>query len=98
MRTSSIHIKHRGSREPNPRHLQVSAIDTGPIMQAIEPVWTEKTETASRVRGRIESVLDWATVRSRRSGENLARWKGHLTICYPANQDSEGQTPHSPPL
>ena len=48
------------------------------VLKILEPIWTIKTETASRVRGRIESVLDWATVRGYRSGENPARWKGHL--------------------
>ncbi|WP_339414934.1 MULTISPECIES: tyrosine-type recombinase/integrase [unclassified Pseudomonas] len=63
--------------------LPVSTLDTGLVMQVIEPVWTVKTETASRVRGRIESVLDWATVRGYRKGENPARWKGHLDHLLP---------------
>lgn len=63
--------------------LPVSAIDTGLVMKVLEPVWTAKTETASRVRGRIESVLDWATVRGYRSGENPARLKGHLDTLLP---------------
>lgn len=54
------------------------------ILAIVEPIWTEKTETASRVRGRIESVLDWATVRKYRTGENPARWKGHLDNLLPA--------------
>lgn len=48
------------------------------VLGVLEPIWTTKTETASRVRGRIESVLNWATVRGYRSGENPARWRGHL--------------------
>ena len=48
------------------------------VLAALEPIWSTKTETASRVRGRIESVLDWATVRGYREGLNPARWKGHL--------------------
>lgn len=48
------------------------------VLRVIEPIWRTKTETAKRVRGRIESVLDWATVRGYRSGENPARWRGHL--------------------
>ena len=48
------------------------------VLRILEPVWSEKTETATRVRGRIENVLDWATVRGYRNGENPARWKGHL--------------------
>lgn len=48
------------------------------ILAILEPIWKTKTETAVRVRGRIESVLDWATVRGHRTGDNPARWKGHL--------------------
>lgn len=58
--------------------LSVAAIDTGLVLQCLEPIWTEKTETATRVRGRIELVLDWAKVRGYRTGENPARWRGHL--------------------
>ena len=64
--------------------LPVQAIDTGLVMKAIEPIWTAKPETASRVRGRIESVLDWAKARGYREGENPARWKGHLENLLPA--------------
>lgn len=48
------------------------------VVKILEPIWTTKTETASRLRGRIESVLDWATVRGFREGDNPARWRGHL--------------------
>ena len=65
--------------------LPVAAIDTGLVLKVIEPIWREKTSTASRVRGRIELVLDWATVRGYRSGENPARWKGHLAEVLPAH-------------
>lgn len=54
------------------------------VLNALEPIWKTKNETASRLRGRIESVLDWATVRKYRSGENPARWKGHLDKLLPA--------------
>jgi integrase len=64
--------------------MAVSDIDTPAALRAIEPIWLTKTETASRVRGRIESVLDWATVRGYRSGDNPARWKGHLAEVLPA--------------
>jgi integrase len=64
--------------------LPVAAIDTGFVMRAIEPIWTTKPETASRLRGRIESVLDWARVRGYREGENPARWRGHLDQLLPA--------------
>ena len=58
--------------------LQVSDIQLPHILNVLTPIWKTKTETASRVRGRIENVLDWATVRGYRQGENPARWKGHL--------------------
>lgn len=66
--------------------LDVSMIETAHIMRILEKdnFWNLKTETASRVRGRIESVLDWATTRKYRSGENPARWKGHLDKLLPA--------------
>ena len=66
--------------------LDVSLIDTAHIMTILEKdgFWKTKTETASRVRGRIESVLDWATARKYRTGENPARWKGHLDKLLPA--------------
>lgn len=58
--------------------LPVDRIDTGLVMKVLEPIWTTKTETATRVRQRIEAVLNWATARKFRSGENPARWRGHL--------------------
>lgn len=59
-------------------NIDVARVDTPLVLKVLEPMWKEKTETASRVRGRIESVLSWATVRGYRKGENPARWKGHL--------------------
>ncbi len=64
--------------------LPVRAIDTALVMRTLEPIWNTKSETASRVRGRIESVLDWAKARGYRDGENPARWKGHLDNLLPA--------------
>jgi integrase len=64
--------------------LPVQSIDVGLVMKALEPIWHTKPETASRLRGRIEAVLDWATVRSYRNGENPARWRGHLDKLLPA--------------
>jgi integrase len=63
--------------------LPVQAVDTAMVMKILEPIWTAKPETAGRVRGRIESVLDWATVRQFRTGDNPARWKGHLDQLLP---------------
>jgi integrase len=63
--------------------LPVATIDTGLVLRVLEPIWTTKPETASRVRGRIEAVLDWAKVRDYRTGENPARWRGHLDHLLP---------------
>lgn len=65
-------------------NLHVGKVDTAHVMQILEPIWSEKAETASRVRGRIESVLDWAKARHFRSGDNPARWRGHLDKLLPA--------------
>lgn len=48
------------------------------VLASLEPIWQDKTETATRLRGRIESILDWATARGYREGLNPARWRGHL--------------------
>ena len=53
-------------------------------MRVIEPLWTTRTETASRVRGRIENILNWAATRGFRKGDNPARWDGHLENLLPA--------------
>jgi integrase len=64
-------------------NLDVSAVDLRLVLGCIEPIWKEKTETASRVRGRIEAVLDWAAARGYRQGDNPARWKGLLDKIVP---------------
>ena len=58
--------------------LDVAQIEVGHVLKVLQPIWSAKTETASRLRGRIESVLSWATTAGYRAGENPARWKGHL--------------------
>jgi integrase len=63
--------------------LPIAAIDTGLVLRALEPIWRTIPETAARVRGRIEKVLDYAAVRNLRAGENPARWKGHLEHILP---------------
>jgi integrase len=62
----------------------VAVIDKALVLKALEPIWYEKTETASRVRGRIEAVLDFAKTRGDRSGENPAAWNGNLVHALPA--------------
>ncbi len=64
--------------------LPVSEIDNGLVLKALEPIWGDKTETATRVRQRIEAVIDYATARGFRAGENPARWRGHLQKLLPA--------------
>ncbi len=63
--------------------LSVAAMDTGAVMRVLEPIWREKPETASRLRGRLELVLDYAAARGWRTGENPARWRGHLANLLP---------------
>jgi integrase len=63
--------------------LPVDAVDTGLVLRIIEPLWRTKPETASRIRGRIESVLAFAGARGWRSGPNPAQWRGHLDQLLP---------------
>jgi integrase len=58
--------------------LLVRDVELAHVLAVLEPIWTKKTETATRLRGRIEQVLDWATARGYRDGLNPARWRGHL--------------------
>ena len=62
----------------------IAGIATGDVMRIIEPLWHDKPETASRTRGRIETVLDYASARGWRQGDNPARWRGHLANLLPA--------------
>ena len=61
----------------------VAEIDTQDVLKVLKPIWAEKTETASRLRGRIEAVLSWSTVSGFRAGDNPARWKGNLSEILP---------------
>ena len=65
--------------------LPVQVVDVALVMKVLEPIWTTKPETAARIRGRIESVLNWAKARGYRTGENPALWKGHLSNLLPAH-------------
>lgn len=64
--------------------LPIRDIETAHVLAAVEPIWLTKPETASRLRGRIERILDFAKTRGWRSGENPAAWKGHLALTLPA--------------
>jgi len=64
--------------------LPVGAIDTALVAKVVEPLWSSKPETANRLRGRIETILNWAAARGYRQGENPARWRGHSENLLPA--------------
>lgn len=76
----------------------VRDIDVRLVMKVLDPIWSTRTETASRLRGRIESILDWASVREYRSGENPARWRGHLEKALPAPKGRSRPVRHHPAL
>lgn len=59
-------------------------IETADVLKALKPIWLTKSETASRLRGRIEAVLNWGAAQGHRQGENPARWKGHIEMILPA--------------
>lgn len=61
----------------------VDAITTEDALKILQPIWSSKTETAKRVQGRVENIMDWATARKYRTGENPARWRGHLDKLLP---------------
>jgi hypothetical protein len=65
----------------------VQAVDVAVVMKLLESIWSTKPKTASRLRGRIEAILDWAKVRGLRTGENPARWSGHLDHLLPARSN-----------
>ena len=63
--------------------LPVAEVMTVHVMRVLEPIWRDKTETATRLRGRIESILAWCTVQGLRTGDNPAQWRGHLDQLLP---------------
>jgi integrase len=77
--------------------MPVAEIDTALVVKCLAPIWESKTETASRLRGRIESVLGWATTSGYRTGENPARWKGHLDNLL-ATISKSSRSKHHPSL
>jgi integrase len=74
----------RDYASPTLGRLSVADITTEHVSKLLDPIWTVKPETASRVRGRVEAVLGWATVKKYRTGDNPARWRGHLDKLFPA--------------
>ncbi|WP_349281412.1 tyrosine-type recombinase/integrase [Polaromonas hydrogenivorans] len=75
--------------------LHVADVQQAHILQILQPIWATKTETASRLRGRIENVLDWAKARGYRKDENPARWRGHLDKLLSAPEKTT-KTVHHP--
>ncbi len=67
-------------------HMVAADIDTATVLRVLEPIWILKSETASRLRGRIEAILDYATAKGLREGPNPARWKGHLALTLPSRR------------
>lgn len=67
--------------------LPVQSVDTTLVLRILEPIWYSKAETASRLRGRVERILSWATVRGLRQGDNPARWRGHLDELLPKRSE-----------
>jgi integrase len=76
--------------------LPVQGVDTGLVSKILRPIWNEKTETAIRIRGRIETVLNWATAHSYRIGDNPARWSGNLEHLLPARSELKDHFPALP--
>ncbi len=74
--------------------LPVAAIDLAIVLRVLEPIWSVKASTASRVRVRLERILDWATVRGYRTGDNPARWKGNLESLLPRKAKIAKIKPH----
>jgi integrase len=77
--------------------MPVAQVDTALVVKVLFPIWQTKTETATRLRGRIESVLDWAAVSKYRQGDNPARWRGHLENLL-ADPGRSKRTAHHPAL
>lgn len=77
--------------------LHVADVDTDLVVKVLEPIWLSKSETGSRLRGRIEKILAYATTRKFRSGDNPARWRNHLDILLPKRGDVR-EVRHHPAL
>jgi integrase len=68
------------------RALRLNEVDTEAVLKVLQPIWIKIPETASRLRGRIENILDAAKAKGYRTGENPAAWRGHLKTLLPARQ------------
>jgi integrase len=77
--------------------MDVRKIDLDHVLRVIEPIWQKVPETSERVRGRIEAILGWATVKAFRTGDNPARWKGHIEYALP-RRDKQATVENQPAL
>ncbi len=75
-------------------NLPAAEVDTAAVMGVLDPIWSNKPETANRIRGRIEAILAWATVRGLRTGANPAQWKNHLNQVLPPRNRIKKVTHH----
>ena len=78
-------------------HLPVADVDTAAVLQVLRAIWGTKTETASRVRGRIEAILSAAKVEGLRTGDNPAVWRGHIAEVLPSKR-KVSKVEHHPAL
>lgn len=75
--------------------LPISSVETSNVISVLDPIWVTKTETASRVRMRMENILAYATTRGYRTGENPARWDSHLETLFPSPEKLKGNNHHA---
>ena len=80
---------------PEIGNLAINRVALPHILNILQPIWLVKTETASRLRGRMESILDWATTHQYREGLNPARWKGHLAVLLPPPNKIRNEKHHA---
>ena len=80
---------------PEIGNLAINRVALPHILNILQPIWLVKTETASRLRGRMESILDWATTHQYREGLNPARWKGHLAVLLPPPNKIRNEKHHT---
>jgi integrase len=79
---------------PTIGRLPVANVTTQHVLEILQPIWSSRTETATRVRGRIEAILDWCKVQGYRDGANVATWKGHIALLLPKKSAVKKPTRH----
>ena len=80
---------------PHIGHLPIADVDTAAVLKVLRPIWGTKTETASRVRGRIEAILSAAKVEGLRAGDNPALWRGHIAEVLPGKRSVQAVEHHA---